>query len=235
MKVNREACSSSNPCSQFGSGVSGCMSNLKTGSVGSNNYTLIDSAADDLVAMYEAMPEDVKKNLKISDSYRPLKIQCNIFDWDHFEKTKKRRKKGTSGVPVAPPGSSNHGWGRALDLSAKKAQKWIKDNGYKFGWCWGEVESEPWHFTYCGEGENKSPGCSKFCKGPKETKTSQTTTTTTTIDSSDSTTTTTTTTSSMSSSEAKSKFFNIFGKKSKQTDELNENVARIKEIIKKIL
>jgi len=238
MKVNREACSSANPCSQFGSDVSGCMSNLKTDSVGSNKYTLIDSAADDLATMYDAMPEDVKQDLKISDSYRPLKIQCNIFDWEHFEKTNKRRKKGTSGVAVASPGSSNHGWGRALDLSSKKAQDWIRDNGYKYGWCWGEVKSEPWHFTYCGEGENRSPGCDKFCKGKKEffwkkRKTQQTTTTTTTNDSSS--LTTTTTTSSMSSTEAKSKFFNIFGKKSKETDELNENVERIREIIKKIL
>lgn len=169
LKVSRQACKAPNPCSGVGSNVSGCLSNLKSGNVGSSKYTLLNYAADDLKKMYEAMPEDVKKDLKISDSYRPLKTQCDIFDWDYYERTKKRRKKGTSGTPVATPGGSNHGWGRALDLSGKKAQNWIKENGYKFGWCWGEVTSEPWHFTYCGEGPNKSNSCSKFCKGPKET------------------------------------------------------------------
>ena len=169
LKVSRQACKASNPCSGAGSNVSGCLSNLKSGNVGSSKYSLLSYAADDLKKMYEAMPEDVKKDLKISDSYRPLKTQCDIFDWDYYERTNKRRKKGTSGTPAAIPGGSNHGWGRALDLSGKKAQNWIKENGYKFGWCWGEVKSEPWHFTYCGEGPNKSSSCSKFCKGSKQT------------------------------------------------------------------
>jgi hypothetical protein len=28
------------------------------------------------------------------------------------------------------------------------AQTWIKANGKQYGWCWGEAQLEPWHFTY---------------------------------------------------------------------------------------
>jgi hypothetical protein len=102
----------------------------------------------------------------ITDSYIDFNTQNKIFDWDYFKKTGKRRKKGTSGTPVAYPGTSNHGWGRAVDISGANTQKWIKDNGYKYGWCWGEVTSEPWHFTFCGPGKNRSGRCDSFCKGP---------------------------------------------------------------------
>jgi len=166
--LNRQQCSASNPCSNYGGLDNGCLTNLQNGQVGSNKYSLVSEAGDALEKMYEDMPENVKKDLKISDSYRALKIQCNIFNFDVFEKTGKRIKIGTASTPVAKPGTSNHGWGRALDLSSKTAQSWIKDNGSKYGWCWGEAPSEPWHFTFCGPGSNKSSLCSSICKGGVE-------------------------------------------------------------------
>ena len=174
MKVSREACQVSNPCSKFGNDVSGCMKNLKKISIG--NFELAPEAAKDFEVMLSDMEKDgIKKGeVKINGAYRPLARQCEMFDWDYFESTGKKRKKGTGGVAIAFPGSSNHGWGRALDISGSKVQKWIKDNGYKYGWCWGEVKSEPWHFTYCGEGPNKSKSCNSFCKGSKQTPTIKT-------------------------------------------------------------
>ena len=38
---------------------------------------------------------------------------------------------------------------------------WIRKNGEKYGWYWGEATSENWHFTFCGDGVENTPG---FCK-----------------------------------------------------------------------
>jgi hypothetical protein len=162
--LNRQQCNSSNPCSEYGSNHSGCLSNLKSNTLGSSKYTLLPEAAEGLEKMYKDMPDYVKNNLKISDSYRPLEVQCKIFDFDKFESTGKSIKKGTSNTAAAKPGTSNHGWGRALDLSGPTAQKWIKENGPKYGWCWGEAKGEPWHFTFCGPGPNRYSRCDSMCK-----------------------------------------------------------------------
>lgn len=50
-------------------------------------------------------------------------------------------------------GTSNHGWGRSVDIGSKgapklEAQKWIRENGWKYGWYWGEQPDEEWHFTW---------------------------------------------------------------------------------------
>ena len=165
--LDRQACSSSNPCSKLGGSANGCLSNLK--SIGMGDHKMSPEAADAFVSMVDDMPEDIRKKISIGSSYRPLKTQCDIFDFDYYDQTKKRRKKGTSGTPVAMPGTSNHGWGRALDISPKVVQDWIRENGSKYGWCWGEVKSEPWHFTFCGPGQNKSKLCNSICKGNVDT------------------------------------------------------------------
>ena len=164
MKVTKSACSSSNPCSSFGNS-SGCISNSQLKSVGIGDHKLQTDAANAFIKMYEDMPNNVKSSVKLSDSYRPLNIQCNIFDWDKYESSGKRVKKGTSSTPVAYPGTSNHGWGRAIDISPSNVQNWIRENGTKYGWCWGEAKSEPWHFTFCGPGPNRDKNCDSFCKG----------------------------------------------------------------------
>ena len=162
--LNRQQCSTSNPCSKLSSNDNGCLSNLK--SVGIGSHALLPEAADGFIEMVNNMPSDIKDSIKLTDSYRPLKTQCKIFDFNKYESSGNKIKKGTSSVPVAGPGTSNHGWGRAIDISPKKVQDWIRENGTKYGWCWGEVRSEPWHFTFCGGGPNRSSRCDSFCKGP---------------------------------------------------------------------
>lgn len=163
--LNRQQCSSSNPCSKLGPEANGCLTNLK--SVGIGGHKLLPEAADAFIEMVNSMPAEIRRKVKLSDSYRPLNVQCNIFDFNKFEKFGKKIKKGTSSVPVAGPGSSNHGWGRAIDISPKSVQDWIRENGSEFGWCWGEVTSEPWHFTFCGAGPNRSQICDKICGNTK--------------------------------------------------------------------
>ena len=69
-----------------------------------------------------------------------------------------------TGAPVATPGTSNHGWGLAIDAALKtkagvvtisSKPKGVKRSGLEFllaeapslGWSW-EVQSEPWHIRY---------------------------------------------------------------------------------------
>lgn len=98
----------------------------------------------------------------ISSTFRTYKTQYEIFDIDLFittggSKTNRsgkgveKKKKGTSGkVRVAYPGTSNHGWGIAVDIGPRKVQCWMKENGVKYGWSWyeGRAAKEDWHFTY---------------------------------------------------------------------------------------
>lgn len=165
MKVSKSACSSSNPCSGLGSDVSGCLGSSDLKSIGVGNNVLTKEAANAFIKMTADMPSNLKSKIQMGGAYRPLNIQCNIFDWDKYESTGKRVKKGTSSTPAAYPGTSNHGWGRAIDISPSDVQNWIRENGTKYGWCWGEVKSEPWHFTFCGPGKNRDKNCDSFCKG----------------------------------------------------------------------
>lgn len=54
--------------------------------------------------------------------------------------------------PAAFPGTSNHGWGIAVDCESARAQAWIMRNGMRYGWSWDEGRrvGEPWHFRYVG-------------------------------------------------------------------------------------
>lgn len=86
--------------------------------------------------------------------WRTYETQYDIVDWDLYECSGRWRKKGSNGTTVvAEPGHSNHGKGEAIDVSGAVAQAWIKENGPKFGWYWGEAPSESWHFTFNWRGK----------------------------------------------------------------------------------
>jgi LAS superfamily LD-carboxypeptidase LdcB len=128
----------------------GQLSGSELKSIGNGHFLAPDAADAFLRMKAAALASKDKVNIKLSDSYRPLSVQHSIFDWDHYHKTGKRRKKGTSGVAAAYPGTSNHGLGRAIDVANAAAQDWIRANGEAYGWSWAEGRSvnEPWHFTY---------------------------------------------------------------------------------------
>lgn len=54
--------------------------------------------------------------------------------------------------PAAFPGTSNHGWGIAVDVLTRAAAAWIMRNGHRFGWSWDEGKrvGEWWHMRYVG-------------------------------------------------------------------------------------
>ena len=125
-------------------------------------------AADNFIKMWKAMQAKGIKLPTTMGSYRPYTTQYNIFDIDLFISTggtKDNRGKGVvkakkgsgGGTAAAYPGTSNHGWGKAVDIGGtdKRFQKmrcFIRENGATYGWGWTEGQSidEPWHFTYYG-------------------------------------------------------------------------------------
>lgn len=74
-------------------------------------------------------------------------------------------------VPTARPGNSNHGWGRAIDLTAdgalltceSEAFQWLLANAPFYGWVhpeWaacGAPKQEAWHWEWGGVRELKAP------------------------------------------------------------------------------
>lgn len=86
------------------------------------------------------------------------------------EETKVKVNKGRScsGPPIARPGQSNHGWGRAVDFGngqrvlscGDAAFHWLQENSARFGWVhpdWahcGRSSQEPWHWEWGGITEN---------------------------------------------------------------------------------
>lgn len=75
----------------------------------------------------------------ITDSYRPLAVQ------EQLAKTKGLYKNG--GL-AAVPGTSQHGWGLAVDLKLNsEALTWMRQNAGRYGFV-EDTPREPWHWAY---------------------------------------------------------------------------------------
>jgi hypothetical protein len=71
---------------------------------------------------------------------------------------------------AAVPGTSNHGWGKAVDFADMTfdatAYRWLKANADRFGWNHpgvmepGGPVPEPWHWEWVGDGGRMFPGMS---------------------------------------------------------------------------
>ncbi|MFP3915598.1 MAG: M15 family metallopeptidase [Actinomycetota bacterium] len=75
-----------------------------------------------------------------------------------------KKNRSCSGPPIARPGRSNHGWGRAIDFSTGRrvlscgdaAFAWLQENAGRYGWVhpdWarcGRSTQEPWHWEWGG-------------------------------------------------------------------------------------
>ena len=137
---------------------------------------------------FNKMVVDAKKegiDITMTDAYRPCgkpgdyvkykKGEIGFTQWAAWDHYKGRNGAPGGGAVAAPPNpgksadwfatdsgycTSNHGFGNAIDVADGK--KWIRDNGKKYGWYWGEAKSESWHFTFCGEGVVNTP---RFCSG----------------------------------------------------------------------
>lgn len=75
----------------------------------------------------------------INDAYRSYPDQVDMAE---------RKGLYINGGLAAVPGTSDHGWGTALDLSLdSQAQSWMQSNAKKFGFV-DSTPREPWHWVY---------------------------------------------------------------------------------------
>jgi peptidoglycan DL-endopeptidase CwlO len=102
----------------------------------------------DAAAAFDAMSAAYARvfgsNLCVSDSYRSYSQQLRVF----------RQRPSLAAVP----GTSNHGWGLAVDLGcgvqySRSAQyRWMVENAARFGWvhpAWAFHDPfEPWHWEF---------------------------------------------------------------------------------------
>lgn len=99
-------------------------------------YAPAAEAWDDLVAT--AASDGIE--IRITDSYRSYDNQVDLA-----------RRKGlySEGGLAAKPGTSNHGWGLAVDadVTDPTVLAWIRENGPRFGWV-EAVPREPWHWEF---------------------------------------------------------------------------------------
>lgn len=125
----------------------------------------------DLVAQTAALRAAFEKRfgkpLTITDSYRPYAVQERIFrqryttarvtgiDPRRWLGQTWWRLPGTAAAAV--PGTSNHGWGQAIDFGARvnvggsDEHKWMVQHAPAFGWTWPgwarrSPTYEPWHW-----------------------------------------------------------------------------------------
>jgi D-alanyl-D-alanine carboxypeptidase len=80
-------------------------------------------------------------------AYRPIAAQQHF--WDLYVTG--------HGNLAARPGTSNHGWGRAVDLATPRMRWVVNQIGWKYGWRKIEAPSEWWHVNYVGGYHKPAP------------------------------------------------------------------------------
>lgn len=112
--------------------------------IGVEDHKLRADAALAFAQMNAAYKKDTGESLAVTDSYRDMAGQVSVA----------ARKPGFA----ARPGTSEHGWGIALDMAGGTASasgqqyEWLKANAKEYGWenpDWAARNNyEPWHWEY---------------------------------------------------------------------------------------
>jgi zinc D-Ala-D-Ala carboxypeptidase len=108
--------------------------------IGQGGHRLAAKAAAAFKEMSAAAARD-GVTLKVTDSYRDYDTQVDLV-----------RRKGlySQGGLAAKPGTSNHGWGLAVDLNLNAQQQaWMRANGKTYGFV-EDTPREPWHWGFHG-------------------------------------------------------------------------------------
>ena len=158
-KVTKPACLKGQENGKLSAGI------LKKCDVGS--ATMAEPAARAMRAMVAAMRAALGLDYTHVGAYRTYKGQEDLFR-SRYTKTPLPgrptrkwngetwyQKPGTA--MAAAPGTSNHGWGLALDLAEKvdgkpvsisaRSVKWLVKHAAQYGFS-AEAQSEPWHWRY---------------------------------------------------------------------------------------
>jgi len=114
-------------------------------SIGGNHKLNSEASVAYLKMVAAAKSEGVEWG--ITDSYRTLDSQKDLV---------KRKGLYSKGGLAAQPGTSNHGWGSALDLNFKvgkgNALEWLKKNAATYGFT--NIPREPWHWEHKQSAKN---------------------------------------------------------------------------------
>jgi D-alanyl-D-alanine carboxypeptidase len=106
--------------------------------IGSTGHRMWAPAARQYEALSAAAARD-GVTIGITDSYRTFESQVDLAE---------RKGLYKNGGLAAVPGTSDHGWGRSLDLRLDGAAlAWMRENGAAFGFR-EDVPRESWHWTY---------------------------------------------------------------------------------------
>ena len=107
--------------------------------IGQGGHVLYAPAATSFQAMRAAAARDGLE-LKITDSYRTYDQQVELAA---------RKGLSKNGGWAAVPGTSNHGWGLAVDANVNdpKMFAWLQQHGHEYGWV-QEASREPWHWEF---------------------------------------------------------------------------------------
>lgn len=92
------------------------------------------------------------------DTYRPYSVQVALFQARYDRTPRQTDSKVWNGVRywlkpglamAAVPGTSNHGYGIAVDVANASGDRlaWMLAHAPLLGWSW-EAQSEPWHIRY---------------------------------------------------------------------------------------
>ncbi len=115
---------------------------------GAPGHLLRADAAARFNAMSQAYAATFGRPICVTDSYRDLPAQIALY--------------ASKPTLAAVPGTSNHGWARAVDLCdgvesfGTVTHQWLLDNAPTFGWfhpAWAEPTGsrpEPWHWEFGG-------------------------------------------------------------------------------------
>lgn len=106
--------------------------------IGGTGHRMWTPAARQYEALSAAAARD-GVTIGITDSYRTYESQVDLAE---------RKGLYKNGGLAAVPGTSDHGWGRSLDLRLdSNALAWMRENGAAFGFR-EDVPRESWHWTY---------------------------------------------------------------------------------------
>ena len=111
------------------------------------NIRLRQEAAGSLADLNVAFKAHFGQDIPVLEGMRSVETQQHY--WRLYQ-------NGTGNV-AAVPGTSNHGWGVAVDFgspidnASSDMHAWLRSNAAGYGWFWaGNDFGEPWHWEYDG-------------------------------------------------------------------------------------
>lgn len=108
--------------------------------ISQSGHRLAPFAAKD----WDALVQDAAADgvaIRITDSYRTFDQQVDLAS---------RKGLYELGGLAAVPGTSQHGWGMAVDVIVDddpRVKSWLNENAHRYGWV-SDVAREPWHYEW---------------------------------------------------------------------------------------